>query len=106
MSLMKPRRPSAVGQRIQGLRERTGLSARAVSKLAGLRSETHLSAIESRLDNLEVATLSALARVFGTTIDYLANGVGAPPSDRALKSAIAEAQAAYAAAHPLAKTGS
>lgn len=89
--MKKPRR-SGVGERVRELRQRSGLSARAISTLAGLHG-SHLSAIESRLDNIELATLTALARVFGTTIDFLATGAGNPPSNRALRNAITHAQA-------------
>ncbi|MBX3205137.1 MAG: helix-turn-helix transcriptional regulator [Labilithrix sp.] len=74
-----------------------GLSARALSRLAGLASEGHVASIEAERLAARAETLSAIARVLGTSLDWLVNGSGTRPSDRAVRAAVERARSPRAA---------
>lgn len=71
-----------------------GLSARALSVLAGLSPPT-VASIESgkRGEAIEARTLVALAAVLGTTTEYLLDGTGDAPSERRVRAAVERARA-------------
>lgn len=79
--------------RLRWARETAGLSKRALSDLAGL-DPSHVRLIESgdRLDP-RVDTLGGIARVLGTTVDWLAFGNGAAPSADDVTNAVGRARA-------------
>jgi transcriptional regulator with XRE-family HTH domain len=77
--------------RLKRTREMSGLSARSLSKLAGL-SAAHVSLIEADRPNLEAQTAAKLARVLGVTMEWLVNGTGDGPSAAAVAAAVHLAQ--------------
>ncbi len=86
-----------IGTRLADLRSAAGLSQRELGRLAGLLSESHVEAIESgRSSNPEARTLHALARVLGTTIDWLFAEIGERPPGEAVVAAVESARAAAA----------
>lgn len=81
-----------LSERLRELRERAGLAARPLDRLAGL-GEGHVNMIErGERPNIEAETARALARVFGCSLDWLIAGMGRPPTDAALRRAVARAQ--------------
>jgi len=84
---------TTLAERLRVLREYTGLSARAISDLAGLTCTTHLTKIESgdRV-NPTGETLVLIARVFGTTVEWLVTGDGEAPSRLDVCTAVEAAQ--------------
>lgn len=72
-----------------------GLSARQACKLAGL-PETFTSRLKSAASQPVVGNAMALARVFGTTTDYLFAGSGEPPTPDQIRAAVQAAQEAAA----------
>ena len=87
----------SLGTRLRALRTSIGLGsrelARIASKLAALTdpeasiSEAAVSALERR-DGARVSTVAPIAEVLGSTLDYLASGIGDPPSPDAVKAAV------------------
>lgn len=65
-----------MGDRLRSARSALGLSARELSRLAGL-SPTHVSGLESgpRV-HMEARVMAALAEVLGCSLDWLVRGVG------------------------------
>ena len=87
------------GQRIRRLRESVGMSARELSRLAGLPSHTHVAWIESAPKGaMKVRTAVAIAGVLGCSLDWLLIGRGKAPSSRAVRAAVARARGPQAAA--------
>lgn len=82
-----------LGGRVERLRGLTGLSARELDALAGLRAG-HSRMIETgRVQGgIEARTVSQIAGVFGVTIDWLYEGVGTAPTAEALRKAVTAAQ--------------
>lgn len=67
--------PSGLGERIARLRERKGLTQKALADRAGF-SVTYLSEIESGKDrNVSSAKLLRIADELGASLDYLMRGV-------------------------------
>jgi transcriptional regulator with XRE-family HTH domain len=90
----RPKTPSVIGARIHRLREKAGISARDLDRLAGI-TEGHTSLIEAVLgEQVSAQTLAPIARVLGTTLDWLVTGEGAEPSREAVRSAVDSARAA------------
>lgn len=82
-----------LGTRLSDLRKRAGLKRAELAELAGLKAESHVGLIETGARKSPLAaTLSGLARVLGTDVDYLLSGKGDPPGDRKLKSAVSMAR--------------
>lgn len=83
--------------RLAEIRIRAGLSAKALDRLAGL-GLGHTAIIE-RGDRPEVAipTVQRLARALGSTVGWLANGEGKPPTDTQVAAAVKDARARLAA---------
>jgi len=72
-------RRTDIAQRVRAARLRTGLSREALARRCGL-SWPAIAQIESgRRTNLRPATLAALARALGLTIDYLVEGSSSSP---------------------------
>lgn len=85
--------------RLGWARKLAGLSSREVDRLAGL-TLGHAHLIESgRRPRIEVETAQGLARVFGTSIDWLASGLGTAPSEQQIADAVSRARAAFALEH-------
>lgn len=82
-----------VSERIRQLRDLAGISARELSRLAQLPSATHVALIEAN-DGGAVTTHTALAlaRVLGCSLDWLIDGSGKAPSERAVRTAVEEAR--------------
>lgn len=87
--------------RLRQLRARGKVTLREQDKYAGL-SAGHSQMIDAcRRPQISAQVVSQLAYVYGTTMDYLFNGEGAPPGDAELEHALDAASgraAAYAAA--------
>ena len=66
--------------RLQRARSLSGVSARALSRLAGL-AEGHVSLIEADRPKVEARTAAKLALALGVTMEWLVSGVGEGPSD-------------------------
>jgi transcriptional regulator with XRE-family HTH domain len=76
--------------RLKRAREMAGLSARALSSLAGL-TPSHVSLIEAGQPGIESKTAMKLAGVLGVSLDWLLTGKGEPPTAEAVKSAVERA---------------
>lgn len=87
-------------ERLKFARQLTGLSARRLAELAGV-SPGYPGHLETgRRQNPPSAALSDIARVLGTTMDWLLNGVGAAPTEAGSKAAVAAAEAELADREP------
>jgi len=74
-----------IAERIRWARSIAGLSSRKLDKAAGLRPG-HVSMIESRdAHNLDTETATKLSHALGVSLDWLVNGDGREPSERALR---------------------
>lgn len=83
--------------RLRVVRVRAGLSARELSRLAGLTG-AHVGLVESgAIRDVGTSTATALAGVLGCSLDWLVRGQGTPPSDAELAAAVAAARARHAA---------
>jgi len=69
-----------------------GLSARALSALAGL-NHARVNQIETRVENVGSRTLASLARVLGISLDWLITGIGDPPTKESVRAAVERARA-------------
>lgn len=79
---------SDLAERLRQLRERAGLSQRALSALAGLSpSEVRLLESRERTDP-RARVLVSLSRTLGVTTDFLLDGKGDLPSPEAIATAI------------------
>jgi transcriptional regulator with XRE-family HTH domain len=84
-------------ERLKFARLLTGLSARRLAELAGV-SPGYPGHLESgRRQNPPSAALSDIARVLGTTMDWLLNGAGAAPTEAEANAAVAAAEAEFKA---------
>lgn len=83
----------SIGARLKARREAAGIERSELGGLAGL-SPALVGMIE-RGDraNIAAATAVALARVLGTTAEYLVTGDGDPPPDAAVRAAVESARA-------------
>lgn len=88
--------PDSVRARLRALRARAGLSARELSRLAGLRSPGHVSLIESGeirlVRGMEPATVRGLCRVLGCDAAYLLSGEGDTPTLTEVVAAVVRAR--------------
>jgi transcriptional regulator with XRE-family HTH domain len=81
-----------IGSRLRLLRQRAGISARELDRLA-CRTEGHVNLIEmSRIASVSAETVADYARVLGASCDWLITGEGRVPSERAIKAAIERAR--------------
>lgn len=84
----------SIHARLRELRELSGLSARALSKAAGL-NERHVAMIEDgTVKDPASSTIEALAVTCGASVDWLIAGRGKPPSKAAVARAIDKARVA------------
>jgi transcriptional regulator with XRE-family HTH domain len=84
---------ATLGDRLRQARELSGLSARALDRLAGLAS-AHSSHIERGVKkSISVDTAIGLARVLGISLDWLLTGAGDEPSFRRVADAVDQAEA-------------
>lgn len=71
--------PKTLAERLSAARARTGLSAKALDREAGL-TEGHTTLIESgRRPNIEAGTAAKLALALDISIDWLVTGKGRGP---------------------------
>jgi len=94
-----------VAERLIWARTTGGLSQRRLCLLAGL-SNRHVCSLESRpgkkgalLGHMRNGTASALARVLGVRVAWLAWGDGRPPAERTIRQAVRAAELAWSAAN-------
>jgi len=81
-----------IADRLETLRAIADVTRLETSRLAGL-SERHCDVIERRrTNNLELVTVTALAKVFGCTVGWLAAGEGDAPDAATVKRAVARAR--------------
>jgi len=89
---MRYQSDTMIADRLKELRSIGGVTRHEASRLAGL-SERHCDVIERRRnDHLNLVTVTALAKVFGCTVGYLAAGEGEPPEPANVKRAVARAR--------------
>lgn len=86
-----------VGSRLRWLRHVAGVSQRDADRIAG-RAVGHVGMIETR-GNSELSARVArdLAAAFGTTVDWLLDGIGDPPTAEQVRAAVERARADQAA---------
>lgn len=85
------------GERVKYARGLGKISARRLDLLADL-TPGHVSAIEAgQRERIEARTASMLAAVLGCSLDWLIDGDGPAPSERAIRAAVAAAVARRAA---------
>lgn len=84
-----------MSDRLREARRLSGLSARALSRCAGL-AETHVSLIESGATNMGTQTAERLANALGVSLDWLVSGVGNGPTEVSVRAAVAAAGASSA----------
>ncbi len=79
-----------LASRLSALRALAGLSPAELARLAGLKNASHIGMIE-RGERSEIAgtTAVAIARVLGTTAEYLIAGRGKAPSAEEVRAAVA-----------------
>lgn len=78
-----------IGSRLAALRGMSGLKATELGELAGLGSPAHVGLIErGGRPNVAATTAVELARVLGTTAEYLITGRGMPPSEEEVRAAV------------------
>ena len=91
--------PDSLRARLRALRECAGLSARELSRLAGLRSPGHVSLIESGeirlVRGMEPATVRGLCRVLGCDAAHLQTGEGDAPTLAEIMAAVTRARARH-----------
>jgi transcriptional regulator with XRE-family HTH domain len=81
--------------RLKLARGLAGISARRLAELAGV-SPGYPNHLETgRRQNPPSEALSSFARVLGTTMDWLLNGAGEPPTESEAKAALAAAEAEF-----------
>lgn len=74
-----------LAERLKWAREQTGMSARALDKLAHLHGG-HTTLIETRRRKRpDSETVRALARALGVSLDWLIDGNGMAPSEQQLQ---------------------
>lgn len=75
--------------RLTWARNKTGLSQRRLSELAGI-ADRLVSLIErGERENPELKTVSALAAALGVSVGWLANGEGQQPDESDIRSSVA-----------------
>lgn len=91
-----PLGPEGFPLRLRQLRERGDVLMREQDKLAGL-TVGHSQHFEAGRNGSRVSarTVAQLARVYGTTMEWLYLGVGEPPSQPHLEKSVAQAFARY-----------
>lgn len=88
---------NTLGERLGRLIEVAGLTYVDVDRLAGLRSPNHTGQIvRGERPDPQGSTLTRIARVLGTTAEYLVDGIGKAPSRRKVLASVAGARAAAA----------
>lgn len=84
-----------IGSRLAALRGISGLSAAELGTLARLQSPAHVRLIErGERSGVAATTATALARVLGTSAEYLVDGEGAPPAEADVRAAVERARLA------------
>lgn len=85
-----------IGSRLAALRGLSRLKATELGELAGLNSPAHVGLIErGGRPNVAATTAVELARVLGTTAEYLTTGRGTPPTENEVHAAVELARAAH-----------
>lgn len=69
----------SVASRIRTARDKQGLGARELDRLAGLK-QGHTTIIESRDGDIETETAAKIAKALGVSLEWLVTGVGDGPS--------------------------
>lgn len=97
--MVKPPPPqtATIAERVDYLRELSGLDRAALSKLCGL-SQSHVGMlIRGDVENPHPDTSRALARTLGVSLDWLLDGVGKAPSKHRVRAAVEAARSSKAA---------
>lgn len=89
---------TTLASRLASLRSIAELTPAELARLSGLKNPSHIGMIE-RSERTEIAgnTAVEIARVLGTTAEYLVAGRGAPPSAEQVRAAVATARGESAA---------
>lgn len=86
--------PAGISERLREARIIAGLDAKRLDKLAGI-TPGHVRLIENGIrEHPAATTLSRIAAVLGLSLDWLIDGRGKRPSDRAIRAAAEGACAA------------
>jgi transcriptional regulator with XRE-family HTH domain len=86
---------ATLANRLRELRTQTDLSCRELALIID-SSPAYPSLIEAgKRPRIGAGLAGEIARVFGTTIDYLVSGVGRPPAKETLQKAVARARTAH-----------
>lgn len=95
-----------LGSRLLELRNRAQLTRAELAELAGLHL-SHVGLIETgKRKSPQASTLSPIARVLGTDVDFLLSGLGDAPSDRTIRRAVSQARAVLSGGNAQKPTGS
>lgn len=78
-------------ERVRELRTVGGVSARKLARLAGW-NDTALSAAESGGGSMSAERALVLAKVLGTTVEWLVSGEGVAPTEAEVLAAVARAE--------------
>jgi transcriptional regulator with XRE-family HTH domain len=82
--------PDSLGSRVRYLRQLGGISASDLAHLAALKSRTHVGLIENGTRQTPSGeTVVAIARVLGTSAEWLITGEGDGPTEDDVRAAIA-----------------
>ena len=84
---------TSLASRLAHLRAAAELTPAELARLAGLKNPSHIGMIE-RGERTDIAGSTAveIARVLGTSAEYLVAGRGAPPATASVRIAVAEAR--------------
>jgi len=75
-----------LGERLRWAREASGLSQRALSARAQLKSPRHVGLIElDTYKTIEGTTAAQIAGVLGVSLDWLLSGTGEQPTAEAIR---------------------
>lgn len=78
-------------ERVTWARQRAQISARQLSRLAGLTS-AHVSHIERGMMTPGTSVVTSLAEVLGCSLDWLVSGHGEPPTDERIAASVQAAR--------------
>jgi transcriptional regulator with XRE-family HTH domain len=85
----EPTSPSPAGERLRALREAVGISARELSRVAGMKSHQHVGLIErGDVGSPDYPNAKKLAGALGCSVAWLLDGDGVEPSADVIRAAV------------------
>lgn len=91
MTIVRVMSPSGFYDRLRKLRTVGRVSGRKLARLVGW-NETSLAAAEAGGGSMSAERVLALAKVLGTTVEWLVSGEGSAPTEAAVLAAVARAE--------------